>query len=48
MRWETPSYVEIKMDAELSSYVDDLTIPAVHDGARPLAAGRDVDAGTQM
>jgi hypothetical protein len=24
MDWETPTYTEIKMDAELSSYVDDL------------------------
>ena len=24
MDWETPTWTEIKMDAELSSYVDDL------------------------
>jgi hypothetical protein len=26
MDWETPTYTEIKMDAELSSYVDDLRL----------------------
>jgi hypothetical protein len=24
MRWETPTFVEINMDAELASYVNDL------------------------
>ena len=24
MRWETPTFVEISMDAELASYVNDL------------------------
>jgi hypothetical protein len=23
MRWDTPSFVEVKMDAEISSYQDD-------------------------
>ena len=35
MEWQTPRYVEIKMDAELTSYVDDLT---VDDGATALVA----------
>ena len=28
MDWETPTWTEIKMDAELSSYVDDLVTAA--------------------
>lgn len=27
MRWETPSFVEIKMDAEIGGYQDDLGDP---------------------
>jgi hypothetical protein len=27
MRWETPSFVEIRMDAELGSYQDDVGDP---------------------
>ena len=32
MDWETPSFVEVKMDAEINSYQDDLTdIPDVQE-----------------
>jgi hypothetical protein len=34
MGWETPTFVEINMDAELSSYVNDLGDEPV--GAEPL------------
>ena len=36
MGWETPTFVEINMDAELSSYVNDLGDEA---GAEPLEDG---------
>ncbi len=32
MRWETPSFVEVKMDAEINSYQDDFPdIPDVQE-----------------
>jgi hypothetical protein len=32
MKWEAPSFVEVKMDAEINAYQDDLTdIPGVHE-----------------
>jgi hypothetical protein len=32
MNWEPPSFVEVKMDAEINAYQDDMTdIPAVHE-----------------
>jgi hypothetical protein len=34
MEWQPPTFVEIKMDAELSSYVDDLSA----DDARSVRA----------
>lgn len=35
MKWETPSFVEVKMDAEINSYQDDLTdIPDVRNNPR--------------
>jgi hypothetical protein len=35
MNWETPTYTEIKMDAELSSYVDDLGFDPAATPAAP-------------
>ncbi|HEU4411581.1 MAG TPA: hypothetical protein VFS43_40425 [Polyangiaceae bacterium] len=39
MKWETPRYIEIKMDAEITSYQDDFdpTRDPLFDGARPAA-----------
>ena len=32
MKWETPSFVEVKMDAEVNAYQDDLAdIPDIKD-----------------
>ncbi len=32
MKWEAPSFAEVKMDAEINSYQDDLTdIPDVQE-----------------
>jgi hypothetical protein len=40
MKWESPRYVEIKMDAEITSYQDDLdpTRDPLFNGAREAPA----------
>jgi hypothetical protein len=39
MKWETPRYLEIKMDAEITSYQDDFdpTRDPLFNDARPAA-----------
>jgi hypothetical protein len=36
MRWEAPSFVEVKMDAEINSYQDDLADVNVPGMKEPL------------
>jgi coenzyme PQQ precursor peptide PqqA len=42
MSWETPSFVEIKMDAEINSYQDDFA--NIPDIEQPSAEGAPGDA----
>lgn len=47
MDWETPPFVEVKMDAEINSYQDDFAGPARYDRAvfgRPHCDGPSLTA----
>lgn len=38
MKWESPSFVEVKMDAEIGSYQDDFEdVPDVTEQTQPVA-----------
>jgi hypothetical protein len=41
MPWDPPAFEEIKMDAELTAYCDDLDAEPSPPGARPRSGGTD-------
>ena len=48
MKWESPAFVEVKMDAEIGSYQDDFEdVPDVTEQTKPGATQRNESGASQ-